>query len=73
MKEQLDLFTTQEETFDFEGQKQNLIDNLDMLKEMSVEEQRLQAQKEIANTQLEIAKENKNKYDVKSSDSKKKK
>ena len=48
----------------------------DMVKhsqKMSVEEQRLQAQKEIANTQLEIAKENKNKYDVKSSDSKKKK
>ena len=30
-----------EEVFDFEGQKQNLIDNLDMLKEMSVEEQTL--------------------------------
>jgi hypothetical protein len=48
----------------------------DMLKhsqKMSVEEQRLQTQRDIANTQLEIAKENKNKYDVKSSDSKKKK
>ena len=30
-----------EEVFDFEGQKQNLIDNLDMLKQMSVEEQTL--------------------------------
>ena len=30
-----------EEVFDFEGKKQNLIDNLDMLKEMSVEEQTL--------------------------------
>ena len=30
-----------EEIFDFEGQKQNLIDNLEMLKEMSVEEQTL--------------------------------
>ena len=30
-----------EDIFDFEGQKQNLIDNLDMLKEMSVEEQTL--------------------------------
>ena len=30
-----------EEVFDFEGQKQNLIDNLDTLKEMSVEEQTL--------------------------------
>ena len=30
-----------EDIFDFEGNKQNLIDNLDMLKEMSVEEQTL--------------------------------
>ena len=48
----------------------------DMLKhqqKMSVEQQKIQAQTEIANKQLQIAKENKNKYDVKSSkDSKKK-
>ena len=31
---------------------------------MSIEEQRIQAQKEIADKQLQIARENKNKYDV---------
>ena len=41
MKEQLDLFSTEEETFDFEFMKQELIDNLDMLKEMTVQEQTL--------------------------------
>ena len=41
MKEQLNLFKTQEEEFNFEEMKQKLIDNLDMLKEMSVEEQTL--------------------------------
>lgn len=41
MNEQLELFNTEETEFDFEGNKQNLIDNLDMLKEMSVEEQTL--------------------------------
>ena len=43
MGEQITLFdiTEKEEIFDFEGMKQNLIDNLDMLKEMSVQEQTL--------------------------------
>ena len=44
--------------------------NDDMTKhqqKMSIEEQKLQAQRDIADTQLQIAKENKNKYDVKSS------
>ena len=41
MKEQLDLFKTEEETFDFDLRKQDLIDNLDMLKEMTVQEQTL--------------------------------
>ena len=43
MGEQTTLFDiiADEETFDFECCKQNLIDNLDMLKEMSVEEQTL--------------------------------
>jgi hypothetical protein len=48
----------------------------DMLKhnqKLTIEEKRIQAQRDIADKQLEIAKENKNKYDVKSSDSKKKK
>ena len=43
MKEQLELFNTEEETqeFNFEEMKQKLIDNLDMLKDMSVQEQTL--------------------------------
>jgi len=48
----------------------------DMMKhnqKMSIEEQKIQAQRDIADKQLQIAKENKNKYDVKSSNSKKKK
>ena len=40
---------------------------------MSIEEQRIQAQRDIADTQMQIAKENKNKYDVKSTKDKKKK
>ena len=48
----------------------------DMMKhnqKMSIEEQKIQAQRDIADKQLQIAKENKNKYDVKKSESKKKK
>jgi hypothetical protein len=48
----------------------------DMVKhsqKINVEEQRIQAQRDIANTQLQIAKENKNKYDFKSSKDNKKK
>ena len=41
MNEQLNLFETEEDTFNFDETKQKLIDNLDMLKEMSVEEQTL--------------------------------
>jgi hypothetical protein len=40
METQLDLFQ-EEDTFDFEGMKEKLIENLDMLKEMTVEEQTL--------------------------------
>ena len=40
---------------------------------ISIEEQKIQAQRDIANKQLQIAKENKNKYDVKSSKDEKKK
>jgi hypothetical protein len=39
---------------------------------MDIEQQKIQAQQDIANKQLEIARVNKNKYDVKSSDKKKK-
>jgi len=55
-------------------QRQKLSD--DMVKhsqKMSIEEQRIQAQREIADKQLQIARENKNKYDVKSTKDKKKK
>ena len=43
MGEQKTIFDVieEEDTFNFEENKQNLIDNLDMLKEMSVEEQTL--------------------------------
>ncbi len=41
MNEQLNLFETTENDFNFDEMKQKLIDNLDMLKEMSVEEQTL--------------------------------
>ena len=40
---------------------------------ISIEEQKIQAQRDIADKQLQIAKENKNKYDVKGSKNKKKK
>ena len=40
---------------------------------MSIEEQKIQAQKEVADKQLQIARENKNKYDVKPSQRDKKK
>ena len=40
---------------------------------IDIERQRLQTQREIANKQLEIARENKNKYDAKSSPKKKEK
>ena len=54
-------------------QRQKISD--DMVKhsqKMNMEQQKLQAQQDIANKQLEIAKVNKNKYDTKSSDKKKK-
>jgi hypothetical protein len=37
---------------------------------MSIERERLQTQKEVADKQLQIARENKNKYDVKQKDKK---
>jgi len=41
MNEQLELFNIEEDEFNFEDMKQKLIDNLDMLKDMSVQEQTL--------------------------------
>ena len=55
-------------------QRQKLSD--DMVKhsqKMTIEEQRIEAQKDIADKQLQIARENKNKYDVKPTSAKKKK
>jgi hypothetical protein len=39
---------------------------------MNIEQQKLNTQKDIASTQLQIARENKNKYDKKSNEKKKK-
>ena len=46
--------------------------NLQAAEKNQIEREKIQAQKEIANTQLQIARENKNKYDYKSKDTKKK-
>lgn len=56
---------------DIQRQKQS--DNMVIhSQKMNVEQQKIQAQQDIANKQLEIARVNKNKYDSKSSDKKKK-
>jgi hypothetical protein len=65
------------ETEQYQGQMdvQRQKQSDDMVKhsqKMDVEQQKLQVQQDIANKQLEIAKVNKNKYDSKSSDKKKK-
>jgi hypothetical protein len=39
---------------------------------MNIEQQKINTQKDIANTQLQIARENKNKYDKKNNEKKKK-
>jgi len=49
----------------------HLTDKLQSDRKLEVEREKLSVQKEVANKQLEIAKENKNKYDKKSSDKKK--
>jgi hypothetical protein len=56
---------------DLQRQKQS-DDMVKHSQKMDIEQQKLQIQQDIANKQLEIAKVNKNKYDVKSSDKKKK-
>jgi hypothetical protein len=56
---------------DMQRQKQS-DDMVKHSQKMDIEQQKLQIQQDIANKQLEIAKVNKNKYDVKSSDKKKK-
>ena len=64
------------EQYQQQTQMQRLKQSNDMTKhqqKMSIEEQKIQAQREIADKQLQIARENKNKYDVKSTKDKKKK
>jgi hypothetical protein len=56
---------------DIQRQKQS-DDMVKHSQKMSMEQQKLQTQEDIANKQLEIARVNKNKYDFKSSDKKKK-
>jgi hypothetical protein len=56
---------------DIQRQKQS-DDMVKHSQKMSMEQQKLQTQEDIANKQLEIARVNKNKYDSKSSDKKKK-
>jgi hypothetical protein len=53
--------------------EQHLVDKEQGEAKINIERQRLATQVEIANKQLEIAKENKNKYDLKSSSNKKEK
>jgi hypothetical protein len=65
------------ETEQYQGQMdvQRQKQSDDMVKhsqKMDIEQQKLQTQEDIANKQLEIARVNKNKYDFKSSDKKKK-
>jgi hypothetical protein len=56
---------------DIQRQKQS-DDMVRHSQKMDIEQKKIQAQQDIANKQLEIARVNKNKYDVKSSDKKKK-
>jgi hypothetical protein len=56
---------------DIQRQKQS-DDMIKHSQKMDIEQQKLSAQQDIANKQLEIARVNKNKYDVKSNDKKKK-
>jgi hypothetical protein len=60
----------QEQT-NLQREKQNA-ENLRSSQKMSIEQQKIQAQKDIAEKQLQIARENKNQYDKKSDDKKKK-
>ena len=53
--------------------EQNAITNSMTQKKLDVERDRLATQRDIANTQLEIARENKNKYDSKGRSDKKEK
>jgi hypothetical protein len=70
MKEIRETESYQQQT-DLQRQKQS-DDMVKHSQKMGIEQQKLQVQQDIANKQLEIARVNKNKYDAKSSDKKKK-
>lgn len=53
--------------------EQNQLDNSIKKEKLNIEREKLRTQKEISDTQLQIARENKNKYDVPSKDKEKKK
>jgi len=58
------------EKMDFQRQQATLKNSNDQSK-LQIEREKIAAQRDIADKQLQIARENKNKYDVKSSDKKK--
>ena len=58
------------EDFNFKREQANVKNNIDTAK-MNMERERLNTQKEVADKQLQIARENKNKYDFKQSEKKK--
>ena len=60
-----------QETMNFK-REQEVNKNMQTSQKLSVEQQRLQTQREIADKQLQVARENKNKYDVKTPPAKKK-
>ena len=60
------------EDFNFKREQAIVKNNIDTAK-MDMERERLNTQKEVADKQLQIARENKNKYDFKAKDSKDKK
>ena len=61
-----------QQTMNFK-REQEINRNMQVSEKHNIEREKLQAQKQIADKQLQIARENKNKYDVKQSDKKKEK
>lgn len=72
--DQMDIIRKSDEFQQTMGLKQNIQSSKETLskEKLAIEQQKLQAQKEMKQTDLQIAKENKNKYDVKKSDKNKK-
>jgi hypothetical protein len=61
-----------QETMNFDRQKEST-KQMEHRDKMNIEQQKIQAQQQIAQTQLQIARENKNKFDKVADDKKKKK